>query len=119
MNVGKRPVSITSPNHSGCYFQKKLRFGYWGRLQYIDWKRAGPKTTGGLQAFFIDGHTDFMWPALSSTHGVAGMDLANVTGNGHDKLSLEITILDPDRDPDCKIVQEFIFEVGSTIQRSL
>ena len=28
-----------------------------------------------------------MWPALSSTHGVAGMDLAIVTGHGHEKLS--------------------------------
>jgi arginase len=189
------------------------------------------KQLGDYKLFFIDGHTDFMWPALSSTHGVAGMDLAIVTGNGHDKLSnifqlgpyfkeynvwcvgnreydinyveaiektaihyydlntlresgipacihsffaslasdrpdgfwihldadvldplimpavdspdpgglsylelntiledllshplctgLEITILDPDRDPDCKIVKEFIFEVGTTIQKSL
>ena len=189
------------------------------------------KQMGDYKLFFIDGHTDFMWPSLSSTHGVAGMDLAIVTGHGHDKLSnihqlspyfkeenvwcvgnrefdahyvaaiestaihyydlntlrksgisacihsffasldsgsadgfwihldvdvlnplimpavdspdpgglsypelnmmlesllshpsctgLEITILDPDRDPDGKIVQEFIIEVGATIQRSL
>jgi hypothetical protein len=32
---------------------------------------------------------------------------------------LEITILDPDRDPDGKIVREFILEAGATIQRSL
>ena len=42
---------------------------------------------GHYKLFFIDGHTDFMWPALSSTHGVAGMDLAIVTGHGHEKLS--------------------------------
>jgi arginase len=48
------------------------------------WKRAGFKATGRLQAFFIDGHTDFMWPSLSSTHGAAGMDLAIVTGHGHE-----------------------------------
>ncbi len=189
------------------------------------------KQLGNYKLFFIDGHTDFMWPALSSTHGVAGMDLAIATGHGHDKLTniegqrpyfreentwcvgnreynsdyvaaiektaihyyhlntlrksgipncihsffaslasdrpdgfwihldvdvldplimpavdspdpgglsypelntmldsllshplctgLEITILDPDRDPDGKIVQQFIFEAGSTIQRSL
>jgi arginase len=189
------------------------------------------KQLGDYRLFFIDGHTDFMWPSLSSTHGVAGMDLAIVTGHGHDKLSnmyklspyfkeqnvwcvgnreydihyvaaientaihyydlktlresgipacihsffdslasapadgfwihldvdvldpfimpavdspdpgglsypelnimlesllshplctgLEITILDPDRDPDGKIVREFILETGSTIQRSL
>jgi arginase len=45
------------------------------------------KTMGNYKLFFIDGHTDFMWPSLSSTHGVAGMDLAIVTGNGHEKLS--------------------------------
>ena len=189
------------------------------------------KQLGDYRLFFIDGHTDFMWPSLSSTHGVAGMDLAIVTGYGHDKLSnihqmapyfkeqnvwcvgnreydinyiaaientaihyydlntlrqsgipdcissffaslasgpadgfwvhldvdvldplimpavdspdpgglsypelnmilesllshpqcsgLEITILDPDRDPDGKIVQEFILEAGAAIQRSL
>ncbi len=45
------------------------------------------KQLGDYRLFFIDGHTDFMWPSLSSTHGVAGMDLAIVTGNGHEKLS--------------------------------
>jgi arginase len=45
------------------------------------------KKLGDYKLFFIDGHTDFMWPALSSTHGVAGMDLAIVTGHGHEKLS--------------------------------
>ncbi|HZH94910.1 MAG TPA: arginase family protein, partial [Flavisolibacter sp.] len=37
--------------------------------------------------FFLDGHTDFMLPALSHTGGAAGMDLAVVTGHGHDKLT--------------------------------
>ena len=45
------------------------------------------KGLGEYKLFFIDGHTDFMWPALSSTHGVAGMDLAIVTGYGHEKLT--------------------------------
>jgi len=45
------------------------------------------KQQGDYRLFFIDGHTDFMWPSLSSTHGVAGMDLAIVTGHGHEKLS--------------------------------
>lgn len=45
------------------------------------------KKLGNYKLFFIDGHTDFMWPALSSTHGVAGMDLAIVTGHGHEKLT--------------------------------
>jgi arginase len=45
------------------------------------------KRLGEYKLFFIDGHTDFMWPALSSTHGVAGMDLAIATGHGHEKLT--------------------------------
>ena len=45
------------------------------------------KKQGDYKLFFIDGHTDFLWPSLSSTHGVAGMDLAIVTGHGHEKLS--------------------------------
>jgi arginase len=45
------------------------------------------KQLGNYKLFFIDGHTDFMWPSLSSTHGVAGMDLAIITGHGHRKLS--------------------------------
>jgi arginase len=45
------------------------------------------KQLGNYKLFFIDGHTDFMWPSLSSTHGVAGMDLAIVTGHGHAHLS--------------------------------
>jgi arginase len=45
------------------------------------------KQMGQFKLFFIDGHTDFMWPSLSSTHGVAGMDLAVVTGHGHESLA--------------------------------
>ncbi|MGG9964663.1 arginase family protein [Ferruginibacter sp. SUN106] len=45
------------------------------------------KNTGAFALFFLDGHTDFMWPALSQTGGAAGMDLAIVTGYGHDKLT--------------------------------
>ena len=37
--------------------------------------------------FFLDGHTDFILPEISQTGGAAGMDLAIVTGHGHDKLT--------------------------------
>lgn len=37
--------------------------------------------------FFLDGHTDYIDPELSSTGGAAGMDLAIVTGYGHRKLT--------------------------------
>lgn len=45
------------------------------------------KQIGEYGLFFLDGHTDFMWPPLSQTEGAAGMDLAIVTGYGHDKLT--------------------------------
>lgn len=45
------------------------------------------KNVGEFALFFLDGHTDFMWPSLSQTGGAAGMDLAIVTGHGHDKLT--------------------------------
>lgn len=45
------------------------------------------KKTGNYGLFFLDGHTDFMWPQLSQTAGAAGMDLAIIAGYGHDKLT--------------------------------
>ncbi|GAA3654824.1 arginase family protein [Flavivirga jejuensis] len=45
------------------------------------------KQKGNYGLFFIDGHTDFIWPELSGTGGAAGMDLAIVTGYGHNKLT--------------------------------
>lgn len=47
----------------------------------------GLKKSGRYGLFFLDGHTDFMWPELSKTGGAAGMDLAIVTGFGHKKLT--------------------------------
>ena len=47
----------------------------------------GLKSIGDYGLFFIDGHTDFVMPHGSFTKGAAGMDLAIVTGNGHDKLT--------------------------------
>ena len=45
------------------------------------------KKKGNYGLFYLDGHTDFMWPELSHTAGAAGMDLAFVTGHGHAKLT--------------------------------
>lgn len=45
------------------------------------------KQKGEYGLFFLDGHTDFMFPSLSQTGGAAGMDLAIVTGYGHNKLT--------------------------------
>ncbi len=45
------------------------------------------KNIGSFALFFLDGHTDFVLPILSQTGGAAGMDLAIVSGYGHDKLT--------------------------------
>jgi arginase len=50
------------------------------------------KQTGTYSLFYLDGHTDFMWPELSQTHGAAGMDLALVSGNGPAKLTNILTL---------------------------
>lgn len=42
---------------------------------------------GKYGIFYLDGHTDFIWPEMSGTHGAAGMDLAIVAGHGHEKLT--------------------------------
>ena len=45
------------------------------------------KKLGDFKLFFIDGHTDYMAPAQSASRGAAGMDLAIVTGYGHEMLT--------------------------------
>jgi arginase len=45
------------------------------------------KQLGNYALFYLDGHTDYMLPQLSATGGVAGMDLAIVTGSGHPRLT--------------------------------
>ncbi len=45
------------------------------------------KKKGRFGLFFLDGHTDYMIPECSHTHGAAGMDLAIVCGYGHDNLT--------------------------------
>jgi len=45
------------------------------------------KGNGSYGLFFMDGHTDYVLPEQSGTAGAAGMDLAIVTGNGHEKLT--------------------------------
>jgi arginase len=42
---------------------------------------------GRYGLMFIDGHTDFLNATTSYTKAAAGMDLALVTGHGHDKLT--------------------------------
>jgi arginase len=62
------------------------------------------KGTYGI--FYLDGHTDFIWPDMSGTHGAAGMDLAIVAGKGHNKLT-NINDLKP------YIQEEHIYCVGN------
>lgn len=45
------------------------------------------KQLGNYGLFYLDGHTDYIPPRLSPSGGVAGMDLAIVSGLGHEKLT--------------------------------
>lgn len=42
---------------------------------------------GDYALFYLDGHTDFMWPALSKTGGAGGMVAAFAAGRGPEKLT--------------------------------
>jgi len=42
---------------------------------------------GNFGLFYLDGHTDFIPIHLSETAAAAGMDLAIITGTGHEKLT--------------------------------
>src|SRR4051812_28070852 len=64
------------------------------------------KQKGKYGIFYLDGHTDFIWPDMSGTHGAAGMDLAIVAGKGHNKLT-NIDDLKP------YIQEEHIYCVGN------
>ncbi|WP_370900812.1 arginase family protein [Chryseobacterium gossypii] len=45
------------------------------------------KKSGNFGLFYLDGHTDYIPSTLSPSGGAAGMDLAIVTGTGHEKLT--------------------------------
>lgn len=64
------------------------------------------KKLGNFGLFYLDGHTDYIPPELSSSGGVAGMDLAIVSGMGHQKLT-NIRGLRP------YFIEENIFCVGN------
>ena len=42
---------------------------------------------GEYGLFFLDGHTDYVLPEISKSKQAAAMELAIVTGNGHEKLT--------------------------------
>lgn len=42
---------------------------------------------GQYALFYLDGHTDFMWPSLSQTGGAGGMAAAFAAGRGPEKLT--------------------------------
>ncbi len=64
------------------------------------------KQKGAYALFYLDGHTDFMEPALSSTGGVGGMAAAMVAGYGPAKLT-QINQLGP------YIPEELVWCVGN------
>lgn len=67
--------------------QKKLLLVLGGDCSILMGCTLGLKLSGKYSLFFLDGHTDFVMPHNSITKGAAGMDLAIVTGNGHNKLT--------------------------------
>lgn len=64
------------------------------------------KRNGRFGIFYLDGHTDFIKPEQSLTHGAAGLALAIICGYGHSKLT-DILNLGP------YIEQQHVFCVGN------
>jgi arginase len=91
--------------------QKTLADGYFpivlgGDCSVVIGNMVALKKMGSYGLFSLDGHTDFMLPSLSSTAGAAGMDLAIVTGYGHDKLT-DIENLKP------YVPEQWVWSVGN------
>ena len=82
-----------------------IQYYSWRRLQHSYRKRNGSEKSGKFRAFYLDGHTDFIPPELSGNGRAAGMDLAIITGTGHEKLT-DIDGLKP------YLSEENIFAVG-------
>ncbi|HET7003373.1 MAG TPA: arginase family protein [Puia sp.] len=70
-----------------CIEEKSFSLVIGGDCSIIIGNTLCLKKLGNYGLFFLDGHTDYMWPELSGTKGAAGMDLAIVTGHCHPKLS--------------------------------
>jgi arginase len=70
-----------------CIQEKSFSLVIGGDCSIIIGNTLCLKKLGNYGLFFLDGHTDYMWPELSGTKGAAGMDLAIVTGHCHPKLS--------------------------------
>ncbi|HEY6976379.1 MAG TPA: arginase family protein [Chitinophagaceae bacterium] len=66
---------------------KKLSVVIGGDCSILLGAALSLKRNGNYGLFFLDGHTDYVLPEQSGTAGAAGMDLAIVTGNGHQKLT--------------------------------
>ncbi|MEP6513741.1 MAG: arginase family protein [Parafilimonas sp.] len=99
-----------SENLANCVYEaiKKNKFPLvlGGDCSILLGTMLGLRKAGNYGLFFLDGHTDYMFPEQSGTAGAAGMDLAFVTGNGHKKLS-DIQGLSP------YVKEENIFCVGN------
>jgi arginase len=71
----------------GCIIKKEIPVLIGGDCSILIGAALSLKRNGNYGLFFIDGHTDYVLPEESGSSGAAGMDLAIVTGNGHEKLT--------------------------------
>lgn len=67
--------------------QKNLQVIIGGDCSILVGAALALKRSGNYALFYLDGHTDYVLPHQSGSNGAAGMDLALVTGNGHNKLT--------------------------------
>ncbi|NML70134.1 arginase family protein [Chryseobacterium sp. RP-3-3] len=83
IDYAQKQVDFISKNHQKNTFSIMLG----GDCSILIGTALALKKLGNFGLFYLDGHTDFIPAHLSETSAAAGMDLAIITGTGHEKLT--------------------------------
>lgn len=83
IDYAQKQADFISVNHQENMFNIMLG----GDCSILIGTALALKKLGNFGLFYLDGHTDFIPAHLSETSAAAGMDLAIITGLGHEKLT--------------------------------
>ncbi|SFM99121.1 arginase [Chryseobacterium oleae] len=83
IEYAKEQADFISKNHAEDSFNIMLG----GDCSILIGAALALKKLGNFGLFYLDGHTDFIPVSLSETAAAAGLDLAIITGMGHEKLT--------------------------------
>ncbi|KFF01454.1 arginase family protein [Chryseobacterium luteum] len=83
IDYARKQADFISKNHQENTFSLMLG----GDCSILIGTALALRKLGNFGLFYLDGHTDFIPAHLSETTAAAGMDLAIITGMGHEKLT--------------------------------